>query len=114
MILQVANAVVGWHEELKAGDAVAALKSSLAPKAYVKRDGEWITIDGRELVPGDLVTLALGGAVPADCQLCEGKPVFIDQAALTGESLPVKMKPGDIAKMGSNVMNGETEAVVES
>jgi len=114
MILQTANAVVGWHEEMKAGDAVAALKSSLAPKAHVKRDGEWIVIDGRELVPGDLVTLALGGAVPADCQLCEGKPIFIDQAALTGESLPVKMGPGDIAKMGSNVTNGETEAVVES
>jgi len=114
MILQTANAVVGWHEELKAGDAVAALKSSLAPKANVKRDGVWLTIDGRELVPGDLVVLALGGAIPADCQLLEGKPIFVDQAALTGESLPTKMVTGDIAKMGSNVTNGEIEAVVES
>ena len=114
LILQTANAVVGWHEEIKAGDAVAALKGSLSPKANVKRDGEWITINGRDLVPGDLVVLALGGAVPADCQLLEGKPVFIDQAALTGESLPVKMGTGDIAKMGSNVTNGEIEAVVES
>jgi H+-transporting ATPase len=108
------NAFVGWHEECKAGDAVAALKASLAPKANVKRDGKWQTIPGRELVPGDLVVLALGGAVPADCKLKAGKEIGVDQAALTGESLPVKMREGDVAKMGSTVATGEIEAIVES
>jgi H+-transporting ATPase len=114
MLLQVMNAVVGWHEEAKAGDAVDALKKSLAPKANVKRDGRWQVIPGRDLVPGDLVVLALGGAVPADCRLLHGKEIGVDQAALTGESLPVKMREGDVAKMGSTVSTGEIEAIVES
>jgi H+-transporting ATPase len=106
------NALVGWHEEMKAGDAVAALASQLAPEASVKRDGKWIVAKGRDLVPGDLVVLALGGAVPADCTLLEGKQIRVDQAALTGESLPVAMETGHTAKMGSSVTNGEIEAIV--
>ena len=74
------------YEEIKAGDAVDALKASLAPQANVKRNGRWDRIPGKELVPGDLVCLALGGAVPADCRLCAGKELGVDQAALTGES----------------------------
>ena len=99
LLLQFMNGFVGWHEEIKAGDAVDALKKSLAPQANVKREGRWERIPGRELVPGDLVVLALGGAVPADCRLLAGKEIGVDQAALTGESLPVKMREGDIAKM---------------
>ena len=113
-LLQFMNAFVGWHEECKAGDAVDALKASLAPKANVKRDGRWTVIPGRDLVPGDLVCLALGGAVPADCKLLAGREIGVDQAALTGESLPVKMREGDVAKMGSTVATGEIEAIVES
>jgi len=112
MVLQCLNSIVGWHEEMKAGDAVAALKSSLAPKANVKRDGDWTVVDCKDLVPGDTVVLALGGAVPADCTLLEGKPILVDQASLTGESLPVKMQCGNVAKMGSNVTAGEVEAIV--
>ena len=112
LLLQFMNAFVGWHEECKAGDAVAALKKSLAPKANVKRNGRWVVIPGVDLVPGDLVVLALGGAVPADCRLLAGKEIGVDQAALTGESLPVKMREGDVAKMGSCVATGEIEAVV--
>ena len=112
LLLQFMNAFVGWHEECKAGDAVDALKASLAPQANVKRNGVWVRIAGKELVPGDLVVLALGGAVPADCRLLAGKEIGVDQAALTGESLPVKMREGDVAKMGSCVATGEIEAVV--
>ena len=112
LALQMMNALVGWHEEMKAGDAVAALASQLAPEASVKRDGKWIVAKGRDLVPGDLVVLALGGAVPADCTLLEGKQIRVDQAALTGESLPVAMETGHTAKMGSSVTNGEIEAIV--
>jgi H+-transporting ATPase len=68
-------------------------------------------MDAALLVPGDLVILGSGGAVPADCVLNEGQ-VDIDQAALTGESLPVTMHEGDEPKMGSTVVRGETEATV--
>jgi magnesium-transporting ATPase (P-type) len=64
--LQVANGTVAFFEERNAGNAIAALKASLAPKAIVKRDGRFVNIDARELVPGDLVNLKLGNIVPAD------------------------------------------------
>lgn len=112
LFLQLLNGVVGWYEELKAGNAVAALKASLKPEAMVVRDGVHQTINAALLVPGDRVTLSAGAAVPADCDLCEGNAVQIDQAALTGESFPVTMVTGDNAKMGSTVTRGEIEAVV--
>lgn len=84
---------------MHAGDAVAALKASLKPQATCKRDGKWQNMDAGLLVPGDLVLLASGSAVPADCIVNEGQ-IEVDQAALTGESLPVTMYPGDSAKMG--------------
>ncbi|GAB9471815.1 Plasma-membrane proton-efflux p-type atpase [Globisporangium polare] len=112
LFLQLLNGTVGWYEELKAGNAVAALKASLKPEALVIRDGVHQTINAALLVPGDRVTLSAGSAVPADCDLCEGNAVQIDQAALTGESFPVTMVTGDNAKMGSTVTRGEVEAVV--
>jgi len=113
LILQLVNGLVSWHEHHKAADAVAALKNSLAPKACVKRDGEWIDdFPARELVPGDLVNLTLGKVVPADCQVIGPKQIYCDQAALTGESLPVKIEVGARANMGSIVATGECDAVV--
>jgi len=64
---------------VKAGNAVAALKASLKPAATVKRDGRWQTLDASRVVPGDLVLLASGSAVPADCVLQHGS-VDVDQA----------------------------------
>jgi H+-transporting ATPase len=109
--IQFANAGIAFYEISKAGDAVEQLKKSLKAKAVVFRDGLWQTIDQKYVVVGDLVKLASGGAVPADCRLNEGQ-VDIDQAAMTGESLPVTMFRGDHAKMGSTVVRGETEATV--
>eukprot|EP00239_Pterosperma_sp_CCMP1384_P003511 CAMPEP_0197850936 /NCGR_PEP_ID=MMETSP1438-20131217/16822_1 /TAXON_ID=1461541 /ORGANISM="Pterosperma sp., Strain CCMP1384" /LENGTH=913 /DNA_ID=CAMNT_0043464361 /DNA_START=162 /DNA_END=2903 /DNA_ORIENTATION=- len=114
LVLQVVNGLVGFHEDSKAGDAVAALKASLKPEAQVKRDGKWTKTSAAELVPGDRVALNAGANVPADCKVCEGLPIDIDQAALTGESLPVTFYPGDIAKMGSTVVRGEIDAIVAS
>jgi hypothetical protein len=65
--IQFANATLGWYETIKAADAVAALKASLKPLATVKRDGQWQNIDATTVVPGDLVLLGSGSAVPADC-----------------------------------------------
>ena len=112
LFIQFANASIGYYEITKSGDAIAALKSQLQAKATVKRDGEWKNIDAALLVPGDLVLLAAGSAIPADCRVNEGQ-IEVDQAALTGESLPVTMYKGDSCKMGSTVARGEQEGTVE-
>lgn len=112
LAIQFSNASIAFYETTKSGDAVAALKASLKPEAVVKRDGSWRSMDASLLVPGDLVLLSTGSAVPADCRINEGT-VDIDQAALTGESLPITMFQGDSCKMGSTVMRGEVEATVE-
>ena len=134
--LQLINASVSFYEAAKAGDAVAALKAALKPVACAKRDGKWTNINAGELVPGDLVMLSSGAAVPADCVVNAGA-IDVDQAALTGESLPVGMVAGDRPKsaplrersvklsiprpltrlrppaVGSTVSRGEVEATVE-
>ena len=113
LIIQFANGTLGWYETVKAADAVAALKAALKPLATVQRDGKWQNIDASLLVPGDLVLLASGSAIPADCIVNDGR-IEVDQSALTGESLPVTMFRGDSPKMGSTVTRGEVEATVES
>lgn len=71
IFIQFANASIGYYEITKAGDAVAALKKSLKPIATVKRDQKFANVDAALLVPGDLVLLASGSAVPADCRVNE-------------------------------------------
>eukprot|EP00927_Polykrikos_kofoidii_P079082 TRINITY_DN7586_c0_g2_i1.p1 TRINITY_DN7586_c0_g2~~TRINITY_DN7586_c0_g2_i1.p1 ORF type:complete len:916 (-),score=142.26 TRINITY_DN7586_c0_g2_i1:6-2639(-) len=113
LLLQILNVAIGFIEELKAGNEVAALKASLRPEAVVVRDSNTQTLPARELVPGDIVILSSGSAVPADCLISEGeKPLQVDQAALTGESLAVTMRAGDTPKMGSLITRGESEAIV--
>ena len=80
--------------------------------AKVKRNGVWASIPARELVPGDLIRLRLGDIVPADVKLLDGDPIEVDQSALTGESLPVTKKGGDVAYSGSVVKQGEIDALV--
>jgi len=111
LFIQFANATVGYYEITKAGDAVAALKKSLQARAYAKRDGKFQDIEASVVVPGDLILLCSGSAIPADCRTNEGQ-IEVDQAALTGESLPVTMFKHDECKMGSTVVRGETEATV--
>ena len=89
------NSAIGFYEEHNAGNAVKALMDSLAPKAKVKRDGNWKEIESADLVPGDIIAFKIGDIVPADCRLIEAVNVSIDQAALTGESLPQSKKVGD-------------------
>jgi H+-transporting ATPase len=112
--LLVMNAGVGFWEEFQAGNAIAALKARLAPKARVHRDGAWRTIPARDVVPGDVIRLRIGEVVPADARLFGGDPVQVDQSALTGESLPVERKEGEIVYSSSIIKRGEIEAVVES
>ena len=112
LALLVLNAAVGFWQEFKADTAIAALKQRLALKARVLRDGTWREVPARELVPGDVVVIRLGNIVPADVHLVEGNYLNIDQSALTGESLPVEKKVGDIAYSGSIAKLGEMKAVV--
>jgi H+-transporting ATPase len=113
-VLLVMNAGVGFWEEFQAGNAIAALKARLAPRARVRRDGAWRTVPARELVPGDVVRLRIGEVVPADARLLAGDPVQVDQSALTGESLPVERGEGQTVYSSSIVKRGETEALVQA
>jgi H+-transporting ATPase len=110
MALLLFNAVLGfWHEQQAAG-ALDALKSALAQEAQARRDGSWQTVPAKELVPGDIVRIRLGNVVPV--KLLEGDYIDIDQSALTGESLPVSKKAGDLAYSGSIAKKGEMTAEV--
>jgi H+-transporting ATPase len=112
LLLLLANAAVGFWEEHQAGNAIAALKATLAIKARVKRDGKWVNPTARELVPGDAIRLRLGDIVPADARLLDGDEISVDQSALTGESLPASRKSGDAVFSGSIVRRGEIDALV--
>lgn len=89
MAIVVLNAVLGVIQESKAEEALAALKKMAAPEAHVLRDGHRITVPARELVPGDAVFLEAGNYVPADLRLTKSVNLKIDEASLTGESVPV-------------------------
>ena len=111
-ILLLFNAAVGFWQEHTAADAIAALKRQLALRATVRRDSRWEEVDAAELVPGDLVRLALGEIIPADVVLLDGEYLRVDQSALTGESLPVDKQRGDDAFSGSVAVQGEMTALV--
>jgi H+-transporting ATPase len=112
LALLLMNAGVGFWEEFQAGNAIAALKATLALQARVKRDGTWTTIPARELVPGDLMRIRIGDIIPADARLLEGDPVQVDQSALTGESLPVTRSSGEAVYSGSILKQGEIDGLV--
>ena len=112
LVMLFINAGVGFWQEFKADNAIALLKQRLALKARVKRDGMWKDIEAKLLVPGDIVHVKLGNVVPADLKLIAGAYLSVDQAALTGESLPVDKKVGDEAYSGSVAKQGEMDGVV--
>ena len=121
----VLNAAFGVYQEGQAEAAIEALKNMSSPLARVRRDGNIVEIDSRELVPGDIVLLEAGDVVPADMRLLEAASLKIEEAALTGESVPVEKDVtetvdaeagiGDRVNMGyqnSNVTYGRGTGVV--
>ena len=90
MAIVILNAALGIIQEHRADQALAALRELAAPEAHVKRDGHRMTVHSSELVPGDLVFLETGNFIPADLRLLEAINLRIEEAALTGESVPVK------------------------
>eukprot|EP00698_Gefionella_okellyi_P014000 TRINITY_DN386_c0_g1_i1.p1 TRINITY_DN386_c0_g1~~TRINITY_DN386_c0_g1_i1.p1 ORF type:complete len:949 (+),score=233.07 TRINITY_DN386_c0_g1_i1:49-2847(+) len=112
LALLIVNGCIAWFENAKAGNAVAALRAALAPKAFAKRDGQWGHLDAAELVPGDLIALKIGDIIPADGILCAGGTMDVDQSGLTGESLPVEKYPGDTVYSGTTCKRGELECFI--
>ena len=89
LVIVVLNAVLGFTQEYRAEQAMAALKKMAVPRIKVRRDGQVHEISARELVPGDLFLLETGDAVPVDGRLLESVNLRVQEAALTGESEPV-------------------------
>ena len=128
MIVVLINAVLGVYQESKAEKAIEALQEIAAATSKVIRDGKLIDIRSEDLVVGDVVVLEAGDSVPADCRIVSSASMKIEEAALTGESVPVN-KTDDIIDtlgsddvplgdrknmcyMGSNVVYGHGKAVV--
>jgi Ca2+-transporting ATPase len=123
--ITVLNAILGLNQEGKAAESVAALQKMLVIKAHAQRGGSRIDIPSEELVPGDVVSFEAGDKIPADGRLLVAATLEIEEAALTGESVPVLKSiapvPGDdvplgdrvdMAYMNSTVTRGRGEMVV--
>ena len=128
MVVVIINAVLGVVQESKAEKAIEALQEIAAATSKVLRDGKQMTVRSEELVPGDVILLEAGDAVPADARILESASMKIEEAALTGESVPVSklvdalslngekdVPLGDrknMVYMGSTVVYGRGRAVV--
>jgi P-type Ca2+ transporter type 2C len=125
----VVNAVLGVVQESKAEEALAALQEMSAAQSKVIRDGQVVTVPSSELVVGDIVVLEAGDSVPADCRIIESASMKIEEAALTGESVPANKIAAELelvagaediplgdrknmCYMGSTVVYGRGRAVV--
>lgn len=125
LLVVVLNAIFGVFQEAKAEQAIEALKTMSAPNAHVIRDGNVQAVPASQLVPGDVVLLEAGDIVPADLRLTQSASLRIDEAMLTGESIPVEkqinvldtaeLPLGDrtnMAYMNSNVTYGRGQGIV--
>ena len=118
------SGLLGFWQERGAANALSRLLALVQTKAVVLRDGVEKELPAEQIVPGDVILLAAGAAVPGDCRILEAKDLFVDEAALTGESYPVEKAPGleppdiPMAKaanslfMGSHVVSGTAKALV--
>ncbi|MBV0924475.1 cation-translocating P-type ATPase [Halomicroarcula limicola] len=123
-VIVVANGLFGFVQDYRAEESLAALRELTAPTATVRRGGTPTAVEATQLVPGDVIELAGGDVVPADCRLVETTGLEIDEAALTGESVPVSKAPTAVdadtplaertpmAYKGTNVTRGRAVAVV--
>src|SRR5256712_13155647 len=124
IVIVIMNAILGFAQEYRAERSLEALKSLAAPKAHVLREGGVVAVPSRELVPGEVVVLAAGDRVPADARLLEVASLRVNEASLTGESLPVSKsvepQPRDsflgdrksMVFMGTTVDGGRGKAVL--
>ncbi|HLD82149.1 MAG TPA: HAD-IC family P-type ATPase, partial [Patescibacteria group bacterium] len=92
------NAVIGYYQEYKAQDALAKLKQVISLHAFVIRDGQEYSVDAIKLVPGDIIVLRSGEKIPADGRIISAKNFQVNEASLTGESMPVTKQSGIIKR----------------
>ena len=113
-LMAVMSVVLGFFQEYRADKEVERLSEMVRATATVYRNGKSKEIPIREIVPGDIVDLFAGDMIPADIRVIQAKDLFINQAALTGESMPVEKTPAtdSVAFMGSSVVSGTALAVV--
>ena len=97
MFVVILNSVLGVIQESKAEKAIEALKEMSAATSKVYRDGNLVTVKSEDLVPGDVIALEAGDAVPADSRIIECASLKVEEAALTGESVPVNKKVDTLA-----------------
>ena len=108
--LTVFNAVIGLRQEAKAEESVKALAQMMKTIARVRRDGQAVEIDAEELVPGDIVLVEAGNRIPADGRVSLAATMEIEEAALTGESLPVGKSPEPVP--GEDIPLGDRTCMV--
>jgi len=105
MAIVILNAVLGVVQEFRAEKAMSALKKMAAPAVRVRREGRVLDVPARDLVPGDVILLEAGNIVPADARLFEAANLRVQEASLTGESLPVDKSPAELE--GDNLPLGD-------
>jgi Ca2+-transporting ATPase len=124
LAILVVNALIGFFQELSAARSLAALKKLTTVKTTVLRDNAWVTLDSKDLVPGDVISLQIGDKVPADARLIKEVRLALDESSLTGESMPVQKKNGRLERevqigeqwnmlfSSTSVVSGSATAVV--
>ena len=112
--LMAVNFGIGYWQERKVDKAVEELNKQLAVKVRVLRDSQWQWVDSTLLVPEDVVELSVGDVIPADLNIQEARNLTVNEAPLTGESLPKGKNAGDVAYSGSFVTTGRGTAAVQA
>ena len=113
-LMAVMSVVLGFYQEYRAGKEADRLSEMVRATATVYRNGKSKEIPIKQIVPGDIIDLFAGDMIPADLRIIQAKDLFINQAALTGESMPVEKTPASnsIAFMGSSVVSGTALGIV--
>jgi len=126
IVIVLLSVVINFIQTYRSQQAIKRLRADVTPTATVLRDGSWQEIRRREVVPGDVVRIVAGDLIPADARILESKDLFVQQAALTGESLPVDKNgrqdgasassnapdASDLLFMGTSAVSGTATAVV--
>jgi Ca2+-transporting ATPase len=112
LVIVVLNALLGLQQEYRAEKAIAALKRMAVPRVHARRDGRNVEISARELVPGDILTLEAGGAIPADGRLLEASSLRVLESTLTGESEPVEKRVEAHFESGQEIPLGDRHNMV--
>ncbi|HPU24452.1 MAG TPA: HAD-IC family P-type ATPase, partial [Candidatus Kapabacteria bacterium] len=125
IVIVVLAGITGFVQEFQAGKAIESLRKMASPSAKVRRNGKIIEIPAKELVPGDIILLSAGDKAPADARIINANLLRVEEAALTGESVPVSKHSNPISGdniplgdrknmlyMGTAIVQGRAEAVV--